>query len=392
VFLYSQIEEWSNAAASSLKITAEAHATVLAKVEELKKMAVAWVKGLKSDIKCSNCTRTGHLAADCFRKGGGKEGQYPSWWKGKKDTESPPKNLLANTSVGHITQSYTLSATSTTRCRGRTYADSAATDHFFHEKVGFISYTPCSREGQSSELETSLKILGVGRVRKVFTHEGHDVELIFKNVLHCLNITYDLVSISEINKKGYKVEFGGGLAKFYSPDGVHFLTGTATDGLYLLPVKEAAGMVARSLRKPVDIETWHRCFSHAGMHRIDIMHRKGLVDGLDIVGPVTVDDKCEDCLVGKAVRRPFDGEVEREGEILERVHTDLTGPMHTASKGGFLYLMPIVDGHTGLTKDFYLKTKDGSTSLDAMEQYRVEAEMETGKKMKRVCVDGGGEC
>jgi hypothetical protein len=61
---------------------------VLAKVEELEKMAVVWVKGPKSDIKCSNCTGMGHLAADCFRKGGGKEGQYPSWWKGKKDTKT----------------------------------------------------------------------------------------------------------------------------------------------------------------------------------------------------------------------------------------------------------------------------------------------------------------
>jgi hypothetical protein len=127
------------------------------------------------------------------------------------------------------------------------------------------------------------------------------------------------------------------------------------------------------------------------MQKLDTLQRKGLVDGLDIIGPVCVDDKCEDCLVGKAVRRPFDGEVERETEILERVHTDLTGPMRTTAKGGYLYSMPIVDRHTGLTKDFYLKTKDGAMSLDAMEQYRVEAEVETGKKMKHVRVDGGGE-
>jgi hypothetical protein len=390
-FSYSRIEERSNAATSGSKITAEAHAAVLAKVEELeKKMATAWAKGAKSDVKCSNCSRSGHLAADCFRKGGGKEGQYPAWWKGKKDTDPPVKTTSANASVGHIAQSYALSATSKSRRRG-TYADSAATDHFFRERADFLTYTPCTREGQSSELETPLQILGVGRVRKIFTHEGHNVELIFENALHCPNITYDLVSISEIDKKGYRVEFGGGLAKFFSPDGVHFLTGTATDGLYLLPVREAVGMSARSLRKPVDIETWHRRFGHVGMHRLDIMRRNGLVDGLDIVGPVCVDDKCEDCLVGKAVRRPFDGEVERETEILERVHTDLTGPMRTTAKGGYLYSMPVVDGHTALTKDFYLKTKDGGTTLDAMEQYRAEAETETGKKIKRVRVDGGGE-
>ena len=68
------------------------------------------------------------------------------------------------------------------------------------------------------------------------------------------------------------------------------------------------------------------------MPKLDLLRRNGLVDGLNIVGPLTVDDKCEDCLVGKAVRRPFDGEVEREDEILERVHTDLTGPMRTEGR------------------------------------------------------------
>jgi hypothetical protein len=167
-FSYSRIEERSNAAASGSKITPEAHAAVLAKVEELeKKVAAAWAKGQKSDIKCNNCGRTGHVAADCFRKGGGKEGQYPSWWKGKKDTDPPNKPSSANTSVGHITQSYALSVISNhnpvpKRRRGHTYADSAASDHFFKNRADFITYTPCSREGQSSESGMSLTILGVG--------------------------------------------------------------------------------------------------------------------------------------------------------------------------------------------------------------------------------------
>jgi hypothetical protein len=39
----------------------------------------------KSHLVCENkvCGKTGHLIGDCFQVGGGKEGQYPSWWKGK---------------------------------------------------------------------------------------------------------------------------------------------------------------------------------------------------------------------------------------------------------------------------------------------------------------------
>jgi len=40
----------------------------------------------KQHLKCSNqsCRKVGHLIADCFQAGGGKAGQYPHWWKGKR--------------------------------------------------------------------------------------------------------------------------------------------------------------------------------------------------------------------------------------------------------------------------------------------------------------------
>ena len=41
-------------------------------------------KGGKSDVKCFNCHKKGHKKADCWAKGGGKEGQGPRS-KGKKD-------------------------------------------------------------------------------------------------------------------------------------------------------------------------------------------------------------------------------------------------------------------------------------------------------------------
>ncbi|KAJ3832479.1 hypothetical protein F5878DRAFT_548102, partial [Lentinula raphanica] len=98
------------------------------------------------------------------------------------------------------------------------------------------------------------------------------------------------------------------------------------------PISVAA--LARSLDKPTDIETWHRRLSHAGLSRIDLMLKKNLVDGLNVTS-TSVLGKCVDCLVGKATRRPFDAVVERESRILERVHTDLTGPMRTPARGGF---------------------------------------------------------
>ncbi|KAF9257909.1 hypothetical protein L218DRAFT_1067843, partial [Marasmius fiardii PR-910] len=41
-----------------------------------------------------NCKGKGHLIESCWKLGGGKQGQYPKWWKGKRD--APILNQSAN--------------------------------------------------------------------------------------------------------------------------------------------------------------------------------------------------------------------------------------------------------------------------------------------------------
>lgn len=66
------------------------------------------------------------------------------------------------------------------------------------------------------------------------------------------------------------------------------------------------------------------------------MRNNHLVDGF-VVAKDTLEGegKCINCLLGSAVRRPFDAHVPVESGILEQVHLDLTGPMCTMSRGGF---------------------------------------------------------
>ena len=49
---------------------------------------IVFQTGSKSHLKCDNCGRTGHFKAKCWAKGGGQEGQYPKWFKGRKDSHT----------------------------------------------------------------------------------------------------------------------------------------------------------------------------------------------------------------------------------------------------------------------------------------------------------------
>jgi hypothetical protein len=47
-----------------------------------------------SNPQCNAPGHKGHTIADCFWPGGGKEGQWPSWWKGKRPMGAATVNYL----------------------------------------------------------------------------------------------------------------------------------------------------------------------------------------------------------------------------------------------------------------------------------------------------------
>lgn len=136
----------------------------------------------------------------------------------------------------------------------------------------------------------------MGRVKKTLVGNGKPITVIFENAFHSPSVAFDLVSISRLDSLGYTIMFGNGEAKFYSPQGTHFMTGVGAGGLYRLDIVDPLVLAARSrsLNRPVDLETWHRRFAHAGIDRIRLLEKKGLVDGLTVTSS-RVEGKCVDC-------------------------------------------------------------------------------------------------
>ncbi|KAF5369735.1 hypothetical protein D9757_011985 [Collybiopsis confluens] len=338
-YQHSRSENRPDAAVSGDSLPKANHAALLTRIEQLEKLLAARPTSSANSVqspekRCTNpnCLRVGHVAEECFRKGGGKEGQYPAWWKGKKDSRIVVPAANATTaSIGEMPQYYALAASEE---NSGTCADSGASDHFFKNRSDFVTYMPCSQTCQSSEASTTLKVIGYGQATKTFVHNGKDITITFDHALHTPNISSDLISISKLDGKGCQILFGKGIAKFYLPDGTHFLTGYGQNGLYKLKEKVKAPTSAyvaksRSLHKPVDLAGWHKRFGHAGISRIVIAIQRKLLDGLVIKGSTdpTHLRECDPCHMGKAKRRPFDAITTRTTKRLARVHVDLTGPM-----------------------------------------------------------------
>ena len=194
-----------------------------------------------------------------------------------------------------------------------TYADSAASDHFFIDIVDFESYEPYTgKNGSTTENGRTFTIYGKGNVRKCWVYNGKVITLLFKDVLHCPTLSHNLISIVKLDKGGYYTIFGGGGATFVNPKGQVFMFGSGEGTMYKLSIFPPTGplphdvtqppdisrnffpilntqvkvLATKSHNKPTNIDTWHHCLGHVSYNTIQWMSKGNTIQGMHITNPI----------------------------------------------------------------------------------------------------------
>ena len=406
----------------------------------VKALATAW--NPKSHLVCMNpvCGCTRHLIIDCFKTGGGKEGQYSDWWKKKGAATNTNANTQKSTPTTNIA-----TTDSTVRPSGGngefyalvtdtnppqadslqrqliTFADSACSDHCFVNKSDFTTYKPFqNKDGDTAAKRGKFRISGTGCIEKQVIFDGHVILLAFENAIHAPDLNHNLISIGRLDKaRCYSVFRGGGMTCL-NCEGKPFLSGIVAgsegtmyevevypptrplqqkhEGKPLSSTTAAEEAHARVLvfathshSRPTDIDTWHRRLNHVGYSVVEHMGHKQVVKEMDVTTYEKGPGSCEDCIMEKHTWQPFDNNPAQETDVLERVYIDLWGPAWTQSNGGKQYMMQAVDGKSTHTKGYYLADKNAETTLEAFKSYHIMAKRQTGRKLKRIRMDGGKE-
>ena len=100
-------------------------------------------------------------------------------------------------------------------------------------------------------------------------------------------------------------------------------------------------------------------------------------------------DFCEHCLYGKQNRVKFPSGATRAKGILELIHSDVFGPVPVPSLGGAIYYVSFIDDFSRNTSLYFLKKK--SEVFSKFKEYKALVENQTGKKIKVLRIDNGGE-
>ncbi|KAM1100035.1 hypothetical protein ACFX2B_006478 [Malus domestica] len=296
-------------------------------------------------------------------------------------------NLMTRTfeeTISVIESSFTVSSSSW-------IFDSGASQHICNTMQGLVGSKPLSNGEMVMRVGNGTKISAKATGTYMLNLPSGEV-LELKNCLYFPSCIKNLISISKLLRDGHSVLFDKMSCTLYL-NGRIISHGNMIEGLFHLETNSGMHCIAsRNTSKPkrareeVNQEKmWHLKLGHVNLEKIHKMSKDGCIHplGNDRMGT------CECCLKRKMTKSPFTGKGERATEILGLIHTDVCGPMSTTSRGGFSYYITFTDDHSRFGYVYLMKYK--SESFERFKEFKNEVEKQTGKQIKILRSDRGGE-
>jgi len=121
------------------------------------------------------------------------------------------------------------------------------------------------------------------------------------------------------------------------------------------------------------------------------MITENLVDGLNVYRELSIGSLYKDCIYEKHTAHPYNDNKPKEKEVLECIYIDIWGPSQVQSASSALYFMIIMDRFSSYQTVAFLKSKSAEIMLKVFKGFHVEAECQTGKRLKQVRLNIGRE-
>ena len=355
-------------------------------------------KKSKKDIECHNCRKGRHVKADCWAKGGRKEGQGPRRNCGATAgaaSQAEEQSLEAWAAIEEVecteanprTVAAAMAGSSPVRVeqvRGASELyDSGASRHMSPYRERFVSYQSIPLRAITTTDKRIFYAIGTRDLQIKVPNGTSTTSVLLRDALHAPDMGITIVSINRITKAGYTVSFEGDSCKIKNQRGATIGTiPVSSNSLY----KVDHAYVAATALERVDLPTLHRQLGHITPDSIRVLIRSGAVDGIQLI-----DDKsaliCNSCEYAKATRKAIHKEQESPlaNAFGAEVHTDLWGPSPIPSLGGRKYYVTFTDDHTQYTRISVLRFKD--QMLDAYKAFVAWAHTQHGARIKRLRSD-----
>ena len=319
--------------------------------------------------RCYHCNEMGHKKPECPK--------LKSSSAAKKESKSGTFNMvIARTSSAMPTK---------TENECKFVVDSGCTDHMVNDKSLLVNVKKLDDPFFVSiaDRNTTLKVSEVGRMKVTNSIDGREVTGYINDVLLVPNLRFNLLSVSKIESNGGRVIFENSKAMIAFDNEV---VGEAVrDGsLYWISYNVDRRYAAVSSK--ATNELWHQRLGHLSMD--SVCKLKHMADG--IPDELTSDlDFCECCKISKMTRQPFTGGRAPTTRPLERVHSDVCGPINPGTHDGYRYFVTFIDDYTHMCVVYLLRRKD--EVFVKFKEFHAMATSHFNVKMSNLRTDNGGE-
>lgn len=332
-------------------------------------------KSVKQSWKCFYCGKPGHKIAQCR----------------KKKFDARTHNRRSESSTSSSNHSFAMIASNHSTVN-EWFIDSGASFHI----VGNESLL------DTSSIKTIIPInitLGNGtRVQACKTglvrmKLENNQEIILEDVLVCSEMKSNLLSVLRVQEKGYKVLFENNKCSVYMGDHLVFSCNRGENSFKLSckVTSNRSPVVAMSSKTNETIQLWHERMGHFNENKLQETALKEYVEGIPkSISSEKVDNACRGCIAGKLTNTRFAVHKSRlSSENLDRVHSDVCGPLNPLSFQKSKYFVTFIDDWSRMLFAYAIKSKDEVP--EKLNHFINQLKTQKGKCMKKLRTDNGGE-
>ncbi len=350
-----------------------------------------------ANYRCSNCGNLGHTEKVCWGKDiNGKRPTKPNFVNKTKSND--PGNSAHVVEHKHSSDQIIsesdfvclmakINSSAFPKRASSWITDSGCTAHICFDRSMFATYEPITDMSVEMGTKATADVAGRGTVILSMKCGSEFKVRKLEKVLHVPTFEFSLLSVSTLDKRGMMTTFGGGECIIHK-DGETIATGSLETTLYVIRTKPAPSCNGKALL--TSLQRWHERMGHVHKRGIVQMADGGVANGLKI-GDRDFERNCHHCAISKAHRSliPKERTSERAKGMLDRIHSDVCGPMDLPSLGGSKYFVTFIDEHSNWVVVYLMKQK--SEVADCFLQFEKYAERQTGRKIRVIRSDRGGE-
>lgn len=342
--------------------------------------------GNKTEKKCFNCNKMGHISKDCRAKN--EKNNYFKKPCGicKKTNHLEINCFFRNRSKTNTNGNFNKDLSKVafvvkTASENKTkfIVDSGSSSHMTNN-INILKNVKPKNSSFVVADKTTMQATAVGNVM------GDSCEL--KDVAYIPNLSDNLLSVRKITDAKGEVLFKKGSVEVRLDDKLVLAGKQETNGLFVVDLNNSVCKTKNQSSFLAIDETlnWHRKLGHLGIQNMRKL--KTMSKGMQFKDKMH-DLSCDVCIKAKHARNPFKGHLPAATRALEILHIDVAGPVEEETYDGKRYFSVILDDFTHYCEVFLMSSKAEAANL--IKNYIARVEKQKNEKVAKIKIDNGKE-